>query len=319
MSFKEIIKHTPELNYIRLECWRLHAKAQLKRYDDYTFICKMYKKYCGKELNLANPTRYTEKLQWLKLFYRNELMPIVSDKYEVRKYLEDNGYGWMLNELIAVYDNVDDIDVATLPERFVLKAAHGSGWNLIVKDKTQVNWHIWKKIMKSWMKQNLYWFGREWNYESQKPRIVIEKYLEDDSGELRDYKIICMNGKPAFMQIDQNRSTNHKRVYVDTDGKPLNFGDSLEENNLAGFEFGELQKRMIEIAKELSKPFPMVRVDFYACNGSIVFGELTFFGGSGFFKFNPDSMDKELGAGIILPQPNYNLELYEKIMSESRK
>ena len=315
MGIKEKIKNTPGLNYIRLECWRFYAKAQFKKYDDYTFICQMYKKHCGREINLENPTRYTEKLQWLKLFYRNELMPIVSDKFAVRKYLEDNGYGWMLNDLIAVYENVDDIDIAALPERFVLKAAHGSGWNLIVKDKNEIDWFIWKKIMKSWMKQNLYWFGREWNYQSQKPRIIIEKYLEDDSGELRDYKIICMNGEPGFMQIDQNRATNHKRVYVDVEGKPLQFGDSHDASDLAGFVFGDLQKKMIEIARELAKPFPMVRVDFYAYNGSIIFGELTFFGGSGFFKFDPDEMDEELGAKIILPEPNYNIELYKKIMA----
>lgn len=317
MNYKEKIKNTALGNYAHLECWRFRAQRELKKYDDYDFICWMYKKHCGLDINLADPKRYTEKLQWLKLFYRNELMPIVSDKYEVREYLGNNGYGYLLNELISVYDNVDDFDVSELPNSFVLKASHGSGWNLIVKDKSKVNWFMWKKIMRSWLKQNLYWFGREWNYQSQKPRIVVEKYLEDDSGELRDYKIICINGKPDFMQIDQNRFSNHKRLYVDVEGNPLSFGDSQDNTDLGGFVFGDIHKEMIRLAGELCQPFPMVRVDFYECNGRIIFGELTFFGGSGFFKFNPDSMDEELGKKIKLPVPNNNLELLERIKQGS--
>lgn len=313
MNYKERIKNTDIGNYLHLEYWRHRAQRELKKYNDYEFICRMYKQKCGLDINLVNPTRYTEKLQWLKLFYRNELMPIVSDKYEVRDYLTSKGYGYLLNDLISVYDNVDEIEISKLPNQFVIKAAHGSHWNLIVKDKSKVDWLMWKKIMRSWLKQNLYWFGREWNYKEQKPRLVVEKYLEDDSGELRDYKIICINGKPDFMQIDQNRFSNHKRIYVDADGNPMNFGDSQEHTDLSGFSFDSTKQKMIEIASELCKPFPMVRVDFYECNGKIIFGELTFFGGSGFFKFEPDSMDKVLGAKIVLPQPNYNLELYRKL------
>lgn len=313
MNFREGIKSTDIGNYLHLEYWRHRASRELKKYNDYEFICWMYKKHCGIEIDLADPKRYTEKLQWLKLFYRNDLMPIVSDKYEVRGYLESIGYGELLNELIDVYDNVDDIDIKALPKQFVIKAAHGSGWNLIVKDKEKINWFMWKKIMRSWLKQNLYWFGREWNYKDQKPRIVVERYLEDDSGGLRDYKIICMNGELGFMQIDQNRFSNHKRLYVDVEGKPMSFGDNLDNNVLFGFSFGEIHREMLRIAKDLCKPFPMVRVDFYECNGRIIFGELTFFGGSGFFRFNPDSMDKELGAKIYLPEPNYNLDLLEQI------
>ena len=313
------IKNTDIGNYLHLEYWRFRGQIELKKYSDYELICRMYKNHCGREVNLANPVRYTEKLQWLKLFYRNDLMPIVSDKYEVRQYLKDIGYKDLLNELIAVYESVDEFDPSVLPERFVIKASHGSGWNLVVKDKNKVNWYIWNRIMRSWLKQNLYWFGREWNYQSQTPRIIVEKYLEDDSGELRDYKIICMNGKPAFIQIDQNRYSNHKRLYVDVDGKPMGFADSLESDEMQPFVFGNIHREMLRIATELSQPFPMVRVDLYECYGKIFFGELTFFGASGFFNFDPDSMDLELGKKIHLPEPNYNLELLEQLKETKRR
>ena len=318
MNIKEIIKSNPLVNYLHLEYWRHRGQRELKKFNDYDFICWMYKKKCGRALDLSDPKRYTEKLQWLKLFYRNDLMPIASDKYEVREYLKSLGYDYLLNELIGVYNSVDEIDFSKLPERFVVKASHGSHWNLIVKDKTKINWRIWKKIMKSWLKQNLYWFGREWNYKSQTPRIVVEQYLEDDSGELRDYKIFCFNGKPCFMQIDQNRFSKHKRLYVDPNGQPLNFSDSSAEKGNLVFCFSSIHKEMLRISEELSKPFPVVRVDLYECGGKIYFGELTFFDGSGFYSFNPDSVDEELGAKIRLPEPNYNLELYNSLTANKR-
>lgn len=313
------LKRSAPVVLARREYWRIRGAHDFKKYDDYTYINKLYRKL-GRELNLTDPKRYTEKLQWLKLFWRDDLAPICSDKYEVRKYLEDKGYAYLLNDLIAVYETVDDFDITALPERFVLKASHGSGWNLIVKDKSKVNWFWWKKIMRSWMNQNLYWFGREWNYQNQKPRIVVEKYLEDDSGELRDYKIICTNGTPKFLQVDENRATNHKRIYVDcTNGKPLDFEDDLANMDEMSFRFGDLQREMVRIAEDLCKPFTYVRVDFYECGGKIYFGELTFFGGSGFFSFSPDKADFILGDMIQLPAPNYNLELYKKIHNTTEK
>ena len=296
----------------RREYWRHRGMREMKEYDDYTFINMRYEKL-GRMLNLTDPQRYTEKLQWLKLFWRDDLARICSDKYEVRAYLKDLGYGELLNDLIAVYEYADDFDPSKLPERFVVKAAHGSGWNLIVKDKSKVNWFLWKKIMRSWMRQNLYWFGREWNYENQKPRIIVEKYLEDDSGELRDFKVFCMNGEPRYIQIDENRSTNHKRVYIDCEGTRLPMADSQEHGTDLKIRFGENQREMIRLASELSKPFPSVRVDFYNCGGKIYFGELTFFDGSGFYSFNPDEWDYKIGAMLTLPDPNYNLELYQRI------
>lgn len=316
MNIVRKLKKTPVGVLARREYWRHRGQHDLKKYDDYSYIYKLYRKL-GRELDLVDPKRYTEKLQWLKLFWRDDLAPICSDKYEVREFLREKGYGDLLNELIAVYESVDEFDLDALPERFVVKASHGSGWNLIVKDKSKINWFWWKKIMRSWMKQNLYWFGREWNYQNQKPRIIVEKYLEDDSGELRDYKIICTNGEPRFMQVDENRATNHKRVYVDCDGKPLDFEDDLANLNEVSFRFGELQKEMIRIASDLCKPFTYVRVDFYECGGKIFFGELTFFGGSGFFNFSPDRADFVLGEMIRLPEPNYNLELYKRLQEEA--
>lgn len=302
-------------NYLHLQVWKKRALWEMEEYNDYNFVKKEYKRKLGRELDLVNPKRFTEKLQWLKIFYRNDLEKIMADKIEVKKYLEEKGYGYLLNETIAIYDSVDDFNLDELPDRFVVKAAHGSGWNLIVHDKKKVNWKLWKKIMRSWLTQDLYWFGREWNYKGMKKRLIVEKYLEDDSGELRDFKVFCFNGTPKYMQIDEGRHSEHKRVYVDEKGDALSIKDSHNNEIIEDIKFGEKQKEMMKLAEIFSKQFPHIRVDFYECNGKIYFGEFTFFDGSGFYSFYPDKWDFVWGDMIELPEPNYNLELYNEIHS----
>lgn len=279
--------------------------------DDYEYIKKMYRNATNRDLNLKNPERLTEKLQWLKLFYRDERIEQCSDKYLVRDYIAQKGHGDLLNECYGIYDNANKIDFDSLPEKFVMKATHGSGWNLVVNDKSKVNWFIWKRIFNCWLKQNLYVFGREWNYKNLKPRIIIEKYLEDDSGELRDYKVICFNGKPNFMQIDQNRASDHKRTYITVDGEIMDMNDGYPL--IPDFTLEEIHNKIFKIAEDFADLSSYVRVDFYIANSKIYMGEITFFGASGFYTFSPDKCDVELGRQIVLPEPNNNLPLYNRI------
>ena len=320
MNIKSIIRDLRNKSLIIQLAWNQYRffrwKWLLKVHDDYKYICKTYKKSLGININLAKPERFTEKLQWLKLFYRDSVMQICSDKYEVREYLKEKGYAHLLNELIAIHDNIDDIDTQKLPDKFVIKAAHGSGWNLIVKDKNKVNWFMWKRIMKSWLKQNLYWFGREWNYASQKPRIIIEKYLEDDTGELRDYKFFCFSGVVKYFKIDYGRYTTHRANYYDRNSMLQPFGEAGYMPDLKEIiQIPSNISQMITIAEELSQKFPFCRVDFYSCDGKIIFGEMTFFPASGFGRFEPDEYDKMLGNHLILPDANHNLELYAKVLT----
>ena len=52
---------------------------------------------------------------------------------------------------------------------------------------------------------------------------------------------------------------------------------------------------MVAIAEKIAEKFPHVRVDLYNISGKIYFGELTFYDGSGYMEFTPDSFDFELG------------------------
>lgn len=306
---KELINfknNNPWVLWIWNEYRRIKGNIEFKKISDKEYTKKLYFNAFGKYPDLDNPKTFNEKIQWMKLNYKNKNITQLSDKYEVRQYIEEKGYGYLLNDLIAVYDFVDDINIDELPNKFVLKACHGSGWNLIVKNKDKIKWTPWKLVMKSWMKQNLYYYGREWNYKDIKPRIICEKFLEDNYGELRDYKIFCFNGEPKIIQVDVGRFTNHCRNVYDCEWNMLPLKLGYENYN------GNVEKpinlvKMLDIAKDLSKELIHVRVDFYEVKERLYFGELTFFHESGTSAFVPNKYDKIIGDYLELPNENYCL------------
>ncbi len=261
--------------------------------SDEIAVKRYYKRKTGKTLNLENPIGFSEKLNWYKLYGRIPLMQTCADKVDVREYVASKGFEDNLNEVYAVCDKVSDLDIDSYPEKFVIKAAHGSHMNLIVKDKTKVNWFKEKLMMATWLRQNIAWSGREWVYKDIPRRLIVEKYLEDESGELRDFKIFCFNGKPYYLQYDCGRYSGvHSRNYYDLNKKLLPIHDDLFPNEALSFPLNDEKfEQILDISEKLSEPFQMVRVDFYIVNSKIIFGELTFFHNGGVSWFDPPEYD----------------------------
>ena len=162
--------------------------------SDEKLVKNRFKKRLGREVDLENPIKFNDKLQWLKLNWHDSIATKCVDKYEVRKIIQEKIGKEYLNDLIGVYESIDDIDMDELPDKFVLKGTHGSGFNIICKDKCNMKWDEEFKKMKRWLRINYYLQNREWVYKDIKPRIICEKYLEEfETGELRDYKIFCFN------------------------------------------------------------------------------------------------------------------------------
>lgn len=274
----------------------LASRISERRFSDIQVINKWYKAHLGRLPDIENPKRFSEKQQWYKLYDRKPLMAQCADKYDVREYIESCNYGYLLNDIYGIYDDVKSIPIDKLPKQFVLKATHGSGFNLIVRDKDEINWRMWKKIMKSWLRQDIYWSGREWVYKDLKHRIVAEKYLEDETGELRDYKFFCFNGTPRFMQLEIGRyAEKQTRNFYDMDWNLMPFGKELPRNPDVHIERPYAFDEMKKIAADLCKPFTFVRVDLYQVNGRVYFGELTFFPAGGAPDFVPDKYDEIVG------------------------
>ena len=266
---------------------------------------KLFKKRLNRELNLENPVKYNDKIQWLKLYWRDPLATKCADKYKVREFISETIGDEYLNELIAVYDSVDEIDIQALPQSFVLKGTHGSGYNIICKDKDKMNWKKEFKKMRRWLRLSYYLEEREWVYKDIKPRIICERYMEETNAEdLRDYKIFCFNGEPKLIQVDANRFNDHKRNYYDLDWNLLDISIDVPSDTETIIHPPERLSEMIVLSKVLSKKFPHVRVDFYEVDQKIIFGELTFFHSSGFGQFHPAEYEIEWGNYLELPKVN---------------
>lgn len=269
-------------------------------------ISKTFRKKLGREVNLENPIKYNDKIQWLKLYWRDPLAIKYADKYEVRKIIAKKIGKQYLNDLIAVYNSVDEIDLEELPNSFVLKGTHGSGYNIICKDKTSMDWKYEFKKMKLWMNTNYYWSKREWVYKDIKPRIICERYIEqEDNKELRDYRFFCFDGEPKFIAVDLNINNKNetRRNLYDLEWNLLDGEISYPREEKIIIEKPSKLEEMIYLSKKISKPFPHARVDFYQIQNNVIFGEVTFFHQSGMGIFNPPEFEEKVGSFLNLPEP----------------
>lgn len=294
--------------YISNQEYRLRVNSKLGLYnnmDDKKFIEKMFKATMDYPLNLENPESFNEKLQWLKLYDRNPLYTKLVDKYKVREYISEKIGDDYLIPLLGVWDDPEEIDFDSLPNKFVLKCNHNSGLGMcICTDKSKIDIKKVKNELKSGLAQNYYLNGREWPYKNVSRKIICEKYMTDETGKnLRDYKFYCFDGKPKIVGIYQDRNSDKETTgdFFDMNFEwvDLRFG---MPNALNKPQKPQKFQEMIKIAEILSEGMPEVRVDLYISNNKIYFGELTFFDGGGFDKIEPLEWDYKLGSWIKLPK-----------------
>lgn len=277
-------------------------RPTLRLLPDEMMIKLQYRYHLGRKLNLLQPKTFNEKLQWLKLYDRKPEYTVYVDKYAVRKHVAETIGEKYLIPLIGIYDDVDDINWQALPEQFVLKCTHGSGFNIICRDKTRFDVATSRKKLKRWMKQNLFWYGREWAYKNVKPRIICEKYMADESGiQLKDYKISCFDGKPKFITVVYNMSGSRRGNLYDLQWNYIDVSCQLPNDPNVNIKRPEKLEEMLKLAEKLAKGFYQLRVDLYYADGNIYFGEMTLYDCSGYLKFNPEEFDKLLGSWIKLP------------------
>lgn len=282
----------------------LSRKGWLRWVPDETFLKFVYRINYGRKLELENPQRYTDKIQWLKLYDRRPEYVQMVDKYGVREYIAERIGEEYLVPVLGVWDRFDDIDFDALPDQFVLKCTHDSASVIVCTDKSALDLESAKKRLTRCLKNNGYDYGREWPYKNVPPRIIAEEYLVDESGyELKDYKFFCFDGevKALFVAKDrQNKDEETKFDFFDADFNHLPFRNGHPTSDPPYYKPENFEK-MKELAAKLSVGIPQVRVDFYNVNGKIYFGELTFFHWSGMRGFEPDEWDFTFGSWIKLP------------------
>jgi hypothetical protein len=295
-NFYEILEQINEIGPNFLGYFEAKCSAE-ERYPN--ILCEWYRKNVGKKLDLDNPLTFNEKIQWLKLYDTSPLKSCLSDKYMSRQWIAERIGEKYLVPLLGVWNNFDEIDFNILPRQFVLKATHGCGWNIVVKDKSKLNKLKAKRKFDLWLNMNFtYINGLELQYRDIEPKIIAEQYIEDNTGELPDYKFLCFNGEPKYLWVWIDSRDGTKNIY-DLDWKLQPF--TIEYPNGKRFEKPNNFDEMIHIAEILSDGFPHVRVDLHNANSKIYFGEMTFTSYSGIVKIQPEEWDRRLGDMIKLP------------------
>lgn len=267
---------------------------------DKLYLLLMYRRNLRRPLNLKNPQAFTEKIQWLKLNWRHDILTKCADKYEVRKFVEERIGPELLKELYGVYERPEDIEINKLPDAFVLKVNHGCKQNIFCKKKSKLDWNHTVRLLKKYLRENLYPKCREWAYKNIAPRIICEEHLTRDGETLYEYGFYCYDGVPRLVEINEY-SPGLKRVNMFDIDLHLTEYEYVDGPLSQPVTKDPLYEKMLEYAAVLSKGFPFVRVDLICVNNRIYFGEMTFYPLAGFGWISPESFNYFLGSYLTLP------------------
>ena len=273
----------------------LASRGLFHSWSDEKYLRRMYAASLGGELNLDDPKTFNEKLQWLKLNDRNPLYTVLVDKYLVREHVASVVGSKYLIPLLGVWDRARDIDFGVLPSSFVLMC--------ICKDKTALNVPAVIRKLEAGLRENYYFYGREWPYRDVPKKIICEEYLTDAEDQLTDYKVHNFNGVPRLILVcrDRFKSSGMTEDFFSTSWEHLPVCRPGVPNSVCPIPKPGVLDEILELSRVLSRGIPFLRTDFYVVNGRVFFGELTFFPASGFGRFYPPEWDINLGDLLDLP------------------
>jgi hypothetical protein len=310
-KIKHVVKENENLSFFLKNVSFKIAEILVILVDDEKYITKQYKRKTGKNLDLKAPVLYNEKIQWLKLYYRNPILNICVDKHLVKEYVSQNiiGSDSHIIPTIDVFNCIDDVDFSKLPDSFIMKLTNGSSFNYICNQKSDASIKIVKSRFKKWQKINYFAIGREWAYKDVKNRIICEPLLLSVDGNLpEDYKFYCFNGRVEVIAVNLDLYKNGKRksnFMKNLYDREWNFIDGTIEYPNNPNQIVEKPRKlneMIEFAEEISKDFPSVRVDMYYVDDVFYFGELTFYPTSGYQLIQPKELEIYLGNKFPIDQ-----------------
>ncbi len=279
--------------------WEDIAYAPESEYEK--ILMQLYEYHFDVKLDFRHPVKFSEKIQWIKLYDNSALKTRLADKYQVREWIKDKIGERYLIPLLGVWDRPEEIDYDSLPEQFVIKCNHGSAYIYVVKDKKKMDKYKIRHLLQEWMNTEFAYKSLELHYRGIPRKILAEQYIQQQDGGLTDYKFHCFGGRPLAVQLVGDRDfKGHtaREIFMDLSWNPM----PCTYTN-ARYEEGKLKKpstfeEMVRIAEILSEGFKYVRVDLYSVDGKVLFGEMTFTPTSGYSQWKPAEYDQYWGQFI---------------------
>ena len=296
----------PNLKENKLKrCVGVLSRGLIKAVSKKKYVELQYKYITHHKLNLKDPKRYTEKLQYLRLYVypKDPLVSKCAGRVGVREYLKENGLEEYLIPCVGVYDKFEDIDFDKLPNSFAMKCSHGCAMNYICYDKSKIDKEALRKQFNKWLKTN---YGKqtvELHYSPIKPQIIVEELMLEKGKLPTEYKIHVFNGAAKNLYVVTSRGVDirYNNYYIDWapfDGSQFNGWKKTDYP----LEKPKNFSKMVELAEKLAKKFPFVRVDLYNIEGKIYFSEMTFTPAKGTLILDDDKCDFEMGEWLDISQ-----------------
>jgi len=254
----------------------------------------------GRSPDLVNPRLFTDKLRWRMLYDRRPLLRVCSDRLAARDYVSARAGDECLVPLLGVYDRPEEIPWSSLSPPYVVKPTHGCGWNIIVRESSDVDPERFRNQLNTWLDTNYYDYWWEWSYKSVPRRLVVERFIGRDGEIPADFKIHCFHGEPQVISVYKGRfSSEAGWNRWDVAWNPLAFLSSdihpgpldPPPENLAA---------LVDLARVLSSDFDYIRVDLYCVQDEVYFGELTPYPAAGTCVFSEEG-ETWMGALWHLP------------------
>lgn len=242
--------------------------------------------------DFERPRRFNEFVQARKLHDRDPLLPLLADKVKVKDFVADRlGAEWVIPTL---WHGRELPELPLWPPPFVVKSNHASQqWRFVRTGRE--DWQAIRRAARRWIASRYAPLLCEWLYGEIEPQILVEPFI-GTSGELPlDYKVFVFGGRAHFVQVDSDREHGHKRTLFDRDWRRLavRFHYPTDPREIAP---PPSLPAMLEAAERLAAGFEFARVDFYDVAGRPLFGEITFYPGSGLDRFDPPEFDRRFGA-----------------------
>lgn len=229
-------------------------------------------------------------------FYPNySLAAYAGDKATVHDYLEEKGLKKYEVPIIGIYDNPNEINWDEIPNKFVVKKSNACGMNIVITDKKSIDIGEIERSIDKWISRD---FGKEvaeFHYCKMKPKIVVEKFMEDIE---KEYQFYTFNGVAKSLQImafqieycagkiSEGKEVIGREYFNIDDFKEINSMSNLNE--------------LIDVAEKIGVDFPLARVDFFLSEGNWYIGEITLTPSGGFNTLS-NVQQEEWGDWLELP------------------
>jgi hypothetical protein len=264
-----------------------------------------YHSWHGFYPSLMFPVRFTEKIQWRKLFDLNPVYSILCDKLAVREFVKERVGSDLLIPLLWSGNDPEAIPFDSLEPPYVIKSSHATGHTIIVEDIALLDKDSVRETARAWLARCHGTALDEPGYVHVPRALMVERLLlKKDGSPPLEHKAYVFDGRAKVILSVTVSAADRARfvsshtpdwielpwhIFIPRLGRPLNPPRRLHD--------------IIKVAEALGAGFDHVRVDLYECDDRIYAGEMTLYSSSGLHPIKPDSADFILGAYWKVP-PN---------------